>query len=166
MKRIAVLLFLLGNMLCAVSAQYLVEAVDMEAFDQGVIVDSAFAQYIWIMDELALENNLELKVQGGGFREAGQELRNAVVPPSETSNHLVGHAVDINIVYNGVWYASGTLKNYEALPQPIKNFISGCIKNGLRWGGNFSVSDSVHFDDNLYLRDRETYNRLYLEYQK
>jgi hypothetical protein len=108
---------------------------------------------------------LEIKVQGNGFREADQPVRNAVVPPSATLNHLVGHAIDINIVYNGVWYNAARLGNYANLPQPIKNFISGCIRNGLRWGGNFSDSGPVHFDDNLYLRDRETYNRLYREYQ-
>jgi hypothetical protein len=166
MKRRAALLFILGNMLCTVSAQYLVEAMGMEAFDKTVIVDNAFVNYIWIMDELALENDLEIKVQGEGFREADQTVRNAIVPPSATSNHLVGHAIDVNIVCNGVWYASGKLKDYEALPRPIKNFISGCIRNGLRWGGNFSESDSVHFDDNLQLRDPGTYNKLYLEYQR
>jgi hypothetical protein len=166
MKRIAVLLFLLGNILCTVSAQYLVEATDLEAFDRSVIVDNAFVNYIWIMDELALENNLEIKVQGNGFREADQPVRNAIVPPSATSNHLVGHAIDINIVYNGVWYASGQLRNYEALPQAIKNFISGCIGNGLRWGGFFSVSDPVHFDDDFYQKYPQTYNELYLEYQR
>jgi hypothetical protein len=90
MKR-AIIFFLLFQALAfQVFAQYLVEAMELEAFD------NAFVNYIWIMDELALKYNLEIKVQGVGFREAGVPISNAYVPPSETSNHLVGHAVDIN----------------------------------------------------------------------
>ncbi|MDR1220161.1 MAG: M15 family metallopeptidase [Treponema sp.] len=117
------------------------------------------------MDDLAVENGLEIKVQGAGFRSANVLVENAVVPPSETSNHLVGHAVDINIVYNGVLYNSSSLRSYNALPHAIKNFITGCKRAGMRWGGDFSTPDPVHFDDNLYLRDKATYNRLYLLYQ-
>jgi hypothetical protein len=165
MKKFILTIFLMVNWMGTVSAQYLVEAIGLEAFDRTVIVDYAFLDYIWIMDELALENKLEIKVQGRGFREAAVPLQNTVVPPSETSNHLVGHAVDINIVYNGVWYNAARLRNYASLPQAIKNFITGCKRNGLRWGGDFTQSDPVHFDDNLYLKDKRTYDRLYREYQ-
>jgi hypothetical protein len=166
MKKLVIALFLIGNLISKASAQYLVEAIGLEAFDRTVIVDHAFLEYIWIMDELALENNLEIKVQGRGFREAGAPVQNAVVPPSETSNHLIGHAVDINIAYNRVLYNSARLGNYASLPQAIKNFIAGCERNGLRWGGRFSDPDPVHFDDNLYLRDKRTYDRLYREFQQ
>ena len=165
MKKFILVFLFMVNLMPKASAQYLVEAVGLEAFDRTVIVDNAFLEYIWIMDELALENKLEIKVQGRGFREADAPVQNAVVPASETSNHLVGHAVDINIVYNGVWYNSARLSNYASLPQAIKNFITGCKRNGLRWGGDFTRSDPVHFDDNLYLRDKRTFDRLYREYQ-
>jgi hypothetical protein len=165
MKRAAALVFLWGILVSGLYAQELVMATGLEAFDQPVIVDEAFLEYIWIMDELALQYDLSIKVQGRGFRDAEDPVQNAIVPPSASSNHLVGHAVDINIEYNGVPYNSTKLDDFHNLPQNIKDFINGCKRNGLRWGGDFSVSDPVHFDDDLYHRDRETYNRLYLTFQ-
>lgn len=165
MKKLILTVILMGCLLGKISAQYLVEAMGLEAFDKSIIVDNAFLEYIWTMDNLALENDLQLLVQGRGFRESGVPVRNAIVDPAQNSNHHVGHAVDINIVYNGTLYNSSKLANYNSLPQAIKNFISGCKRNGLRWGGDFTVADPVHFDDNLYLRDKKTYDALYLEFQ-
>jgi len=137
----------------------------LDSFDKTVMADEGFETYLYTMDRLAKQYGLQIKVQGEGFRKADSPVRGAIVPPSATSNHLVGHAVDINIVYNGTWYNSTTLSNYSSLPQAIKNFITGCKNAGMRWGGEFSTRDPVHFDDGLNLNNKARYDRLYLLYQ-
>ncbi|NMB66040.1 MAG: M15 family metallopeptidase, partial [Spirochaetes bacterium] len=106
-----------------------------------------------------LMNDLKIVVQQS-FRKANEEVENAIVVPVKTSNHLVGHAIDINIEYDGKLYNSKLLKNYELLPERIKIFIIGCRISKIRWGGDLKISDSVHFDDNLYEIDRKKYEEL------
>jgi hypothetical protein len=139
--------------------------VQFSRFNKAVIVDSGFANYIYKMNDLAEDNDLYIEVQGEGFRRADAPVRNAIVPPSATSNHLVGHAVDINIRYNGKLYNSTDLGQFDSLPKAIKNFINRCKSNGMRWGGNFSTKDPVHFDDGLNLNNKSYYNQLYLNFQ-
>ncbi|MDR1468266.1 MAG: M15 family metallopeptidase [Spirochaetaceae bacterium] len=156
------LVLLFGNGL--LSAQQLYE-YSLDNFDKVVIADEGFETYLYTMDRLAAQYNLQIKVQGEGFRQADSPVKAAIVPPSATSNHLVGHAVDVNIVYNGTWYNSSALGNYSSLPQAIKSFITGCKNAGMRWGGELSTPDPVHFDDGLHLRNKTQYDTLYLLYQ-
>jgi hypothetical protein len=160
---IIVLAMLVGSV--SVYAQQLT-SVKFDRFDKAVRVDSSFAYSISYMNTLAEQNDLYILVQGEGFRIAGAPVHNAIVPPSATSNHLVGHAVDINIRYNSKFYNSTDLGQFSTLPQAIKNFINGCKSNGMRWGGDFSTKDPVHFDDGLNLNSKSTYDQLYLKYQQ
>jgi hypothetical protein len=160
----AVLLAMLAGSGRVLYAQELT-TVKFDRFDKAVKVDSSFAYYISLMNTLAEQNNVYILVQGEGFRRADAPVRNAIVPPSATSNHLVGHAVDINIRYNGKLYNSTDLGQFDNLPQAIKNFINGCKSHGMRWGGDFSTKDPVHFDDGLNLNDKSAYDQLYLKYQ-
>jgi hypothetical protein len=167
MKKVSIVICLLALVFSGLYAQQLT-TFKADRFDKAVTVDNDFVYYISLMNGLAAQNNLYINVQGSGFRQASAPVRNAIVPPSETSNHLVGHAVDINITYNGNYYNSSALGNFNNLPQAIKNFINGCKANGMRWGNDFRTPgpDPVHFDDNLALRDRRTYDRLYVLYQQ
>ena len=155
----------MGFVVSSVFAQQLT-TVSFSRFDKAVRVDSNFATYLSRMNDLALQNDLYIIVQGEGFRRADTPVRNAIVPPSATSNHLVGYAIDINIRYNGRLYNSSDLRNFNNLPQAIKNFINGCKSSGMRWGGDFSTPDPVHFDVALNLNNRSLYDRLYLLYQQ
>jgi hypothetical protein len=165
MKKAFVLFFMIGLMVSSVFAQQLT-TVTFSRFDKAVRVDSNFASYVGRMNDLAVQNDLYILVQGEGFRRADTPVRNAIVPPSESSNHLVGYAVDINIRYNGKHYNSSELGNFSSLPQTIRNFINGCKSSGMRWGGDFSTRDPVHFDVALNLNNRSLYDRLYLLYQQ
>jgi len=160
-----VLFLVIGFVVSSAFAQQLT-SVTFSRFDKAVRVDSNFANYISRMNDLAVQNDLYILVQGEGFRRADTPVRNAIVPPSETSNHLVGYAVDINIRYSGKLYNSSDLGNFSSLPQAIKNFINGCKSNGMRWGGDFSTKDPVHFDVALNLNNRSLYDKLYLLYQQ
>lgn len=70
--------------------------------------------------------------------------------PASRSNHLVGHAIDMNIQSGEGFFNSTLLKNdnFEQLPANIKSFIKAIRKvPALRWGGDFN--DPVHIDDGL-----------------
>jgi hypothetical protein len=79
------------------------------------------------------------------FRRQGVPPTGAVVQPATRSQHLVGHAVDLNI-------ADGSALNTAALFEAGKQtknaeiFVAAVKERGLRWGGNFSTADFVHFD--------------------
>ena len=89
-------------------------------------------------------------------------LTNVIVPPSKTSNHLVGHAIDMNLYYEGKLCNSKCLINEATWPEGVGCFISKIRNNkDLRWGGDFEPKDPVHIDDDLYDRDRSLYKKLY-----
>ncbi len=92
--------------------------------------------------------------------------RGAVVPPAKRSNHLVGHAIDMNL-YKGnrnPWFNSEALRrgNLKNLPSEVLAFIDRIRADEvLRWGGDFIRQDPVHIDDNLYRRAPEMWMRKY-----
>ena len=79
------------------------------------------------------------------------------MPPAKRSNHLVGHAIDMNIFMGNrnPWFNSKKLKrsNLRNLPLEVRTFIDMIRDDDvLRWGGDFVKEDPVHIDDNLYGR--------------
>ena len=88
------------------------------------------------------------------MRRLSQKLYDKVVEEAERSNHHAGSAVDLNPVYQGIWYASKKMKTWSSLPIPVQNFLSRVKDDpNLRWGGDFAHKDPVHFDDDLVRRD-------------
>ena len=165
MKKVVLILpTLIIGMLVACAEQKLV-TVSYKAFDKEITIDSRFKKYTDIMNEMALKHSIEIKIQES-FRREGEEVTNAVVQPIKTSNHLVGHALDVNLYYNNTLYNSKDLNEYLHLPDEIKVFIRECKEKGIRWGGDFIEPDGVHFDDSLYERNRKEYELLYKRYQK
>jgi len=114
-----------------------------------VIVDSLFIPAMNEINYFAEKNNLTLIVTSS-FRPADKNISGAIVTPAKYSNHLVGHAIDINIVYKDRWYESSNFKrsNLKKCPKEIQNFFREIrsAKN-LRWGGDFYKQDPVHIDD-------------------
>jgi peptidoglycan hydrolase-like protein with peptidoglycan-binding domain len=78
-------------------------------------------------------------------------VNGAIVPPATFSNHLAGHGIDMNLVYdNGKWANSTVLRNYPNVPGPVRQFLKAIIDDPeLRWGGLFNTKDPVHIDDHL-----------------
>ncbi len=117
--------------------------------DELVIVDSLFIPAMNEINYFAEKNNLTLIVMSS-FRPANKELSGTIVKPAKYSNHLVGHAIDINIMYKDQWYESGNFRrsNLKKCPESIQNFFKEIrsAKN-LRWGGDFYQQDPVHIDD-------------------
>ncbi len=66
------------------------------------------------------------------------------------SNHMVGHAIDMNVRFNGRLYTRNDMNSFSSLPAAVKTFLNK-VRNDpdLRWGGDFTPIDSVHIDDGL-----------------
>lgn len=80
------------------------------------------------------------------FRVEGVAPRGAVVTPATRSQHLIGHAVDLNIVTGSTVVTSAMFIAGRA-PKAATDFVAAAVAQGLRWGGNFSDIDPPHFDD-------------------
>jgi hypothetical protein len=91
----------------------------------------------------------------------------AIVKPATRSNHMAGHAIDMNVLYDGGKSAnSKELGKYPAVAEPVRRFIQSIVNDpGLRWGGNFQEKDSVHIDDHLN-QDMAKWDKRYQAMQK
>lgn len=119
--------------------------------DKPVIVDSQFLPSMYKIDSYARNNGVIIYVTSS-FRTPDQKLTGTIVTPSKRSNHLAGHAIDMNVFYDGVLYDSRVLRKskLDNLPSNVKNFINDIRKDKtLRWGGDFKIEDPIHIDDDL-----------------
>jgi len=119
--------------------------------NKPIIIDYYFINSMNRLNSYAKQNNLTLFVTSS-FRKANQKVNGAIVPPAKKSNHLAGHAIDMNIESNGKWYDSKLMRreNIKNLPYNIQIFFNDIKKDKrLRWGGDFSRQDPVHIDDYL-----------------
>ncbi|HJO94337.1 MAG TPA: M15 family metallopeptidase [Victivallales bacterium] len=119
--------------------------------NRPVVIDSLFLPTLKKINTLAKKNKITVVVTSS-FRKADQKLTGTVVKPARYSNHLTGHAIDMNIVYKNRWYSSASLKksNLRNLPYNVQHFINGLRKEpDIRWGGDFNTEDPVHIDDNF-----------------
>lgn len=82
------------------------------------------------------------------FRRHNVPPSGAVVPPATKSQHLVGHALDVNIV-DGSTVNTAAMFNADTETDNADTFVDAVKGEGLRWGGDFSTTDPVHFDDRL-----------------
>jgi len=89
------------------------------------------------------------------IRYLDQDMLDLVVKKAKRSNHLAGSALDLNVVYEGVWYTNARMADVDGLPQAVERFLFGVQDDpDLRWGGTFGIGkDRVHFDNDLVRRD-------------
>jgi len=105
--------------------------------------------------QYAVECDVEIHVTSSA-REPGRTVSGAIVKPAGRSNHLVGHAIDMNVVSKNGFFNSKALKraNLDRQPKEVRDFIDKIRADPeLRWGGDFSKEDPVHIDDGLNLSD-------------
>lgn len=99
------------------------------------------------------------------FRKPEDKLKGAIVKPASRSNHLVGHAIDMNVRYgkNYINWCTSKELGGQDLPEPVKKFIDFiCADKSLRWGGHFKIKDPVHIDDN-FNANAKAWDNLYKE---
>ena len=128
---------------------------------ESVHADVDFHQHLDTLNRLAETANVQVHVTSS-FRVPGQQMYGMVVTPARRSNHLIGHAIDMNIIYNSQLFNSKAMlkSNWNSLPHPVTRFLRGIQDHPvLRWGGDFAKADTVHIDDgtsrnnpNLWMR--------------
>ena len=123
-------------------------------------VDADFMPHLDRLNQYALDCQVKIYVTSSA-REPGRSVSGAIVPPASRSNHLVGHAIDMNLQSASGFFNSSKLKksNFTNLPGEISKLI-GLIRDDevLRWGGDFSPEDPVHIDDKLNHRNRDRWD--------
>jgi hypothetical protein len=121
------------------------------AGEDEVIVHEDFADVVaTTMNDAASKLKVKLSINQT-FRDANVPPSGTVVTPANKSQHLIGHAVDLNILDADSFNSTA---NYKAGTETdsADSFVKAMIASGLRWGGNFADScskayDPIHYDD-------------------
>ena len=109
-----------------------------------LVVSAPLLDYLKNANEKAKELSLTIMFNQT-MRVNGIKVSGAVVTPASKSQHLIGHAIDCNIIDGDNWNSSKTFKDKKE-SENAKKFISAMKEKGMRWGGNFSKVDTPHFD--------------------
>lgn len=109
-----------------------------------LVVSSIMIKHLKSANEKAKDLSLDIKLNQT-MRVNGVKVSSAVVTPASKSQHLIGHALDCNIVDGENWNNSKTFEDKKE-SENAKKFISAMKVKGLRWGGDFSDVDTPHFD--------------------
>jgi hypothetical protein len=124
-------------------------------FGKPCLVDADFVPLLQRVNQFAQDTGLRIHINSA-VRKQGVALGRTIVPPASRSNHLIGHAIDMNPVQNGQFFNSRALTRarFNALPQAVQDFIQSIRDDpALRWGGDFNREDPVHIDDAFNLQD-------------
>ncbi len=125
--------------------------------ERDVKVHEDFVPRLEFMEKEAKARAIELFITSS-LRKPNTPVTNAIVTPAKMSNHFVGHAVDLNFIFQGKWYGSRSFKEAKPIPNEICTLIEAIKGNRhLRWGGDFSTPDYIHFDDKINAQDPESY---------
>lgn len=130
-------------------------------FRGDCFVDRDFEPYLLRMNEVLKKRNL-IWINTSSLRKDAN-VKGAIVTPAKKSNHMIGHAIDgnildpkTNILYNSKKLGDGTGIDDECCKEIVEY-------TSLRWGNAFKVKDSVHFDDALNIRDPKLWEEKYKE---
>lgn len=118
-----------------------------KVFASELVISKAAVSLIKDLNAEAKKKSVTIKINQA-FREHGTKVTGAVVPPATKSQHLIGHALDCNIVDGNNWNNSATFKQKKETKN-AKDIIAALKKVGFRWGGDFSRVDTPHFDKKL-----------------
>ncbi len=111
-------------------------------------IDNDFEDALIKMNDIAKKYSITVKVNSSYRVDAN--VKGAIVTPATHSNHMIGHAIDCNLVLNGILYNSVKMQADTGI---VKQFINEVKATGMRWGGDFGKPDPVHFDDGLNIKN-------------
>ena len=128
-----------------------------------LVVSHELVAYLQKANQKASELSVELKLNQT-MRVNGVPVSGAVVTPASKSQHLIGHALDCNIIDGENWNNSTAFANNNET-ENAKKFIKAMKEDGLRWGGDFSNVDTPHFDKQV-VSSSENYDFKYFFNQR
>lgn len=109
-----------------------------------LVLDRDFAADLRALDAAAQQRGLVVLVNQV-FRRQGDAVAGAIVKPATRSQHLIGHALDLNL-QDGPVLNNSSLQIAGKWTPAAKDFAQHAQGLGLRWGAKFSPTDPVHFD--------------------
>jgi hypothetical protein len=119
-------------------------------FEGECNVDEEFVPLLNQMNAVAVQHNMIVVVISSYRKDTN--VNGALVTPAQMSNHLIGHAIDINVknkltgeFFNSKKMGDGTGADELFLEDVDRN-------TDLRWGQAFNKPDSVHFDDAINIK--------------
>ncbi len=127
-----------------------------------VVTNVAFVPTLLKINKYAVNNSVHIKVTNAYRR--GTHVPGAIVKPASMSNHKVGHAIDMNLIFGNGELANSTYmhpSNRSNWASPVKGFLDDIINDPeLRWGGTFGTGiDPVHIDDDLNHKDPDEWHK-------
>jgi hypothetical protein len=114
------------------------------AKDDEVLANQGFVTGLDSLNSAAAGASVRLHLNQT-YRRQDVPPSGAVVPPATRSQHLIGQAVDLNIVDGATVVSSAMFLNNTATSAAVA-LVQAARNTGLRWGGDFSQRDPVHFD--------------------
>ena len=137
------------------------EAPEMTAHrGRQILIHRDFLPAAETIRKLARTHGITLVVTQA-YRAPGKRVTDAVVTPAVRSNHLAGHALDMNPRLGWTTYTSKKMMAGD-LPGPVRDFLAAVQAHPeLRWGGVFSTPDPVHLDVAVNRRDPPRWARYY-----
>ena len=134
---------------------------DTHFIGKKVVANKNFLPALRRINQYAQESKVKVYVTSS-FRPTSH-VNGAIVEPATFSNHLIGHAIDMNLVYGPeATFLNSQALSQKTLPPPAAAFIQAIRQDHeLRWGGDFKVRDVVHIDDNAYRRNKERWLAAY-----
>lgn len=127
-----------------------------------LLADVEFFVSLQKIDQFAAKGNLRIYITSS-TRLQGSPLGGIIVPPASRSNHLIGHAIDLNLVLGEKLFNGNALdnSNFSKLPTAIQTFIESIRSDPLlNWGAD--SGDPVHIDDGLNVREPAIWDAKYL----
>lgn len=118
-----------------------------KVFSGEAVISKSVLGLLKTLNEQAKKKSVTIKINQA-FRVHGVQVTGAVVTPANKSQHLIGHAIDCNIVDGSSWNSSANFKQKKET-QNAKDIIASLKKAGYRWGGDFTKVDTPHFDKKL-----------------
>lgn len=122
-----------------------------------VMVHEDFIPYLNLMFDKALLLGIKIYINDA-LRHVTDHISGAIVTPAKMSNHLVGFAIDCNLVVNGVWLNTPALVLNSSVSMELINYLN---HNGMRWGNDFTPPDFVHFDFPLNISDPDKWHLIF-----
>ncbi len=122
-------------------------------------VDQDFVPDLNRLAEYALQCKLKIWVTSS-IRPLNNQFKGAIVKPASHSCHHIGHAIDMNLFFEGKIFNSKMMQkgNHKSLPDNIPKFFDLIRKDKvLRWGGDFRIQDTVHIDNDFYHKQKIFY---------
>lgn len=110
------------------------------------------------------------------YRANADNIKGAVVTPARRSNHMIGCAIDCNLIDSkGKMWSSKEMEVFcPESPQynpkiinEIAQFLNLIRRSKtLRYGGDFKTPDPIHFDNGINVSNPKRWDEIYTEINK